>query len=157
MNEMTKSKHLMRRLSVATAAPQMFKVAFASSDLYSVNQHFGSTSRIAIYGMTYQQAMLLEVVDFSVQEGHDDDKLSSRIEAIKGCFSLYCVAIGDIAFQQLLRVGVRAVKVEADTPIKALLDYLQVHWDTKQVMRYHHKADRERFKKLQQSEWNSSD
>ncbi|WP_413733391.1 NifB/NifX family molybdenum-iron cluster-binding protein [Sodalis sp. RH21] len=143
-----------RNLTVTTAADWALRVAFASSDLHVVNQHFGSTPRLAIYGVKPDRVTLLQVTDFIVQPGHDLDKLSSRIAALDGCLSLYCVAVGESVFRQLLRVGVRAVSVPAATSIAGLLTELQQNWDAPTVQRHQDKRDPRRFERYQQeSRW----
>lgn len=143
-----------RNFTVTSASDWALKVAFASSDLHLVNQHFGSTPRLAIYGVKPDRVTLLQVTDFIVQPGHDLDKLSCRITALEGCLSLYCVAVGDSVFRQLLRVGVRAVSVPVATPIVQLLNELQQNWDEPTVRRHQVKRDPRRFERLQQeSRW----
>ncbi|MEA9393252.1 NifB/NifX family molybdenum-iron cluster-binding protein [Acerihabitans sp. TG2] len=143
-----------RNLTVTTASDWALRVAFASSDLQVVNQHFGSTPRLVIYGVKPDRVTLLQVTDFIVQPGHDLDKLSCRIAALEGCLSLYCVAVGDSVFRQLLRVGVRAVNVPADTAITQLLTELQQNWDAPTVVRHQVKRDPQRFERLaQESRW----
>ncbi|XBS67957.1 NifB/NifX family molybdenum-iron cluster-binding protein [Acerihabitans sp. KWT182] len=117
-----------RNFTVTTRADYALRVAFASSDLHHVNQHFGSTPRIAVYGVKPDRVNLLQVTDFMVQPGHDQDKLAGRIAALDGCLSLYCVAVGESVFRQLLRVGVRAVSVPSSTDIALLLTEIQQNW-----------------------------
>jgi nitrogen fixation protein NifX len=143
-----------RNLTVTTVSDWALRVAFASSDLQVVNQHFGSTPRLVIYGVKPDQVTLLQVTDFTVQPGHDFDKLGCRIAALEGCLSLYCVAVGDSVFRQLLRVGVRAVNVPTDTAITQLLTELQQNWDAPTVERHQVKRDPQRFERLaQESRW----
>jgi len=107
-----------------------------------------------IYGVKPDQVTLLQVTDFTVQPGHDFDKLGCRIAALEGCLSLYCVAVGDSVFRQLLRVGVRAVNVPTDTAITQLLTELQQNWDAPTVERHQVKRDPQRFERLaQESRW----
>lgn len=54
------------------------KVAFASSDLKTVNQHFGSCESLVIYGVEPGRHELLQVARFTVVEGHDQNKLQGR-------------------------------------------------------------------------------
>lgn len=93
-----------RHLSTISSAVWSMQVAFASSDYHHVDQHFGATPRLVVYGVKQDQVRLLKVVDFNVQHGHQEEKLASRINALEECVTLYCVAIGDAVFRQLLQV-----------------------------------------------------
>ncbi|NUA43733.1 hypothetical protein HAT93_01387 [Dickeya solani] len=98
-------QHINRHLSAISAGVWSMKVAFASSDYHHVDQHFGATPRLVVYGVKEDQVTLLKVVDFNVRYGHQEDKLTCRIDALEDCVTLYCVAIGDAVFRQLLQVG----------------------------------------------------
>lgn len=139
-----------RNLTVTTGSDWALRVAFASTDLHLVNQHFGSTPRLAIYGVKPDQVTLLQVTEFIVQPGHDLDKLGCRIAALDGCLSLYCVAVGESVFRQLLRIGVRAISVPATTAIDHLLTEIQRNWDAPIVRRHQEKRDPGRFARFQQ-------
>ncbi|ACS84310.1 MULTISPECIES: NifB/NifX family molybdenum-iron cluster-binding protein [Musicola] len=150
--------HVNRHLSTISSAVWSMKVAFASSDYHHVDQHFGATPRLVIYGVKQHEVTLLHVVDFNVQYGHQEDKLACRIDALEDCVTLYCVAIGDTVFRQLLQVGVRAVRVPVDTPIALLLQQIQQFWaDTEQrVVR--RQRDPDRFARLiAEREWSEGD
>ncbi|WJV53447.1 NifB/NifX family molybdenum-iron cluster-binding protein [Pectobacteriaceae bacterium CE90] len=150
--------HVNRHLSTISAAVWSMKVAFASSDYHHVDQHFGATPRLVIYGVKEDQVTLLKVVDFNVQYGHQEDKLTCRIDALEDCVTLYCVAIGDTVFRQLLQVGVRAVRVPADTSIAMLLQQIQQCWKPMEQMTTRRQRDPDRFEQLMaEREWHEED
>jgi predicted Fe-Mo cluster-binding NifX family protein len=95
------------------------KVAFASSDYRHVDQHFGATPRLVVYGVKADRVTLIRVVDFSVENGHQTEKIARRIHALEDCVTLFCVAIGEAVFRQLLQVGVRAERVPPTPPSSA--------------------------------------
>lgn len=147
-------QHVNRQFSTICASEWSMKVAFASSDYHHVDQHFGATPRLVIYGVKEDDVTLLRVVDFTVQAGHQVEKLSSRITALDDCVTLYCVAIGEAVFRQLLQVGVRAVRVPEDTPIAGLLQEIQQYWYDKEQRISRHKRDPDRFSQLLlETEW----
>lgn len=147
-------QHVNRHFSTICASDWSMKVAFASSDYHHVDQHFGATPRLVIYGVKEDDVTLLRVVDFTVQAGHQAEKLSSRITALDDCVTLYCVAIGEAVFRQLLQVGVRAVRVPEDTPIAGLLEEIQQYWYDKEQCIGRHKRDPDRFSQLLlETEW----
>ena len=100
----------------------MLKVAFASDDRATVNQHFGAALGFAIYAFDDEQAQLVELLEFPA-EGMDgnENKLPARIQALAGCAAMYCLAIGASAVKQLLATGVQPVRLDQATPIAALL------------------------------------
>jgi nitrogen fixation protein NifX len=147
-------QHVNRQFSTICASEWSMKVAFASSDYHHVDQHFGATPRLVIYGVKEDEVTLLRVVDFTVQAGHQTEKLASRITALNDCVTLYCVAIGEAVFRQLLQVGVRAVRVPEDTPIVGLLQEIQQYWYDKEQRKGPHKRDPDRFSQLLlETEW----
>jgi nitrogen fixation protein NifX len=148
---------LERRLKLVTTGeetPEMdiaVKVAFATSDMKQVDQHFGAAEAFAVYALNSGQIALAEAVQFSPAarngyeedgwrrgpagdrktvlrpggSGHDENKLAARIDALEGCVAIYCLAVGASAIDQLRVKGIQAVKVAPGTDIKSLLEALQ--------------------------------
>lgn len=102
------------------------KIAFASTDMKHVNQHFGSAKSFAIYAINPEQIEFIEAAQFGeqVQDGNED-KLAVKFELIKDCAAVYCQAVGASAVKQLVALGIQPVKVHEDSPIQKLLDDLQ--------------------------------
>lgn len=147
-----------RHLSTISSAVWSMQVAFASSDYHHVDQHFGATPRLVVYGVKQDQVRLLKVVDFNVQHGHQEEKLASRINALEECVTLYCVAIGDAVFRQLLQVGVRAVRVPPETSIAQLLQQIQQCWADSEQSSLRRQRDPNRFVHLlAETEWQDED
>lgn len=107
------------------------KVAFATSDMEYVNQHFGSAKSFAIYAVDMEQTQLLEAAQFGdlAQDGNED-KLAAKIALIGDCAAVYCQAIGASAIKQLLAHGIQPVKVQDGSKIKDLLGDLQTELKT---------------------------
>ncbi|STW78490.1 nitrogenase FeMo-cofactor carrier protein NifX [Klebsiella michiganensis] len=115
---------------------------------------FGATPRLVVYGVKADRVTLIRVVDFSVENGHQTEKIARRIHALEDCVTLFCVAIGDAVFRQLLQVGVRAERVPADTTIVGLLQEIQLYWYDKGQRKNARQRDPERFTRLlQEQEW----
>lgn len=147
-----------RHLSTISSAVWSMQVAFASSDYHHVDQHFGATPRLVVYGVKQDQVRLLKVVDFNVLHGHQEEKLASRINALEECVTLYCVAIGDAVFRQLLQVGVRAVRVAPETSIAQLLQQIQLCWADNEQSSRRRQRDPNRFEHLlAETEWQDED
>lgn len=110
---------------------QALRLAFASSDRKTVNQHFGAAKAFAIYEIHARGFQLAEVVEFAGQSTAQDgqeDKLAAKIQLLDSCVAVYCNAVGASAIRQLLAVGIQPLKVEAHQEIETLLKELQEAW-----------------------------
>ena len=110
------------RRSMETAV----KVAFASTDMKRVDQHFGVAESFVIYAVDTHHRTLLEVVQFRT-EGMDGDegKLAPKIAALEGCVAVYAQAAGASAVAQLKKQGIQPVKVPANARVSDVLGSLQ--------------------------------
>lgn len=102
------------------------KVAFATSDMKEVNQHFGSAKSFAIYSVSPESVEFIEAAQFgTLDQDGDEDKLSVKFELLKGCVAVYCQAAGASAIRQLVGLGIQPVKVAENSPIEDLIEDLQ--------------------------------
>ncbi|QEP44380.1 nitrogen fixation protein NifX [Ectothiorhodospiraceae bacterium BW-2] len=105
---------------------QALKVAFASSDLSVVDQHFGASKAFVIYAVTPEASRFVEVVEFGEQlQDGNEDKLTAKLEVLDGCIAVYSQAVGASAIRQLKSVGIQPVKVSHGAVISELLQQLQ--------------------------------
>jgi nitrogen fixation protein NifX len=104
----------------------VLKVAFASSDRKTVDQHFGAARAFAIHAIDAETDALVEVAEFmeTAMDGHEG-KLAGKIDLLAGCTAVYCQAVGASAIQQLLARGVQPVKVDEGTSIDSVVSALQ--------------------------------
>lgn len=126
---------LKRQLRVVGPEPRTaLKVAFATTDMKRVNQHFGSAASFAVYAVDPDESQLLEVAQFGEpaptggqprMAGLNEDKLVSKIAMLADCSAVYSQACGASAVRQLLAKGIQPVRVEPDTRIPALIEALQ--------------------------------
>ena len=109
-----------------THASGALKVAFASSDMRHVDQHFGSAKSFVMYDVNIDGATMTDAVEFGAlaQDGNED-KLEAKIEALSSCAAVYVQAIGGSAISKLARIGVQPMKVQPGAPIAALVADLQ--------------------------------
>jgi nitrogen fixation protein NifX len=121
-----------RRLKVVTSGAdamgieQAIKVAFASSDMRHVDQHFGAAEAFVVHAVDREQASLLEVVQFGrLDMDGNEDKLAAKIAALDGCVAVYCQAVGASAVNQLRAKDIHPVKVPPGTEVAGLIDSLQ--------------------------------
>jgi nitrogen fixation protein NifX len=102
------------------------KVAFASSDMRQVDQHFGAAESFVIQAVDMERSALVEVVQFGqlAMDGNED-KLAAKIAALDGCIAVYCQAVGASAVNQLRAAGIQPIKVSPGTPVAELIESLQ--------------------------------
>lgn len=136
------------------------KVAFATSDMKHVDQHFGAAVSFAVYTLNQNQAALAEAMQFGrlTMDGNED-KLADKIEALEGCIAVYCQAVGASAINQLQARGVQAVKVSPGAEIADLVEALQDElrqgprtWVTRAIERQKPR-DAGRFDDMEQEGW----
>ena len=136
------------------------KVAFATTDMETVNQHFGSAKSFAVYAVDRENAELLEAAQFGeLNQDGNEDKLSVKIELLKDCAAVYCQAIGGSAINQLILKNIQPVKVHEGSKIKDLIVDLQneikagpSNWLAKAINQ-HKKPDSERFSQMEDEGW----
>lgn len=136
------------------------KVAFATTDMLHVNQHFGSARSFAIYAVSLDQTQLLEAAQFGdlAQDGNED-KLSVKLQLLDGCAAVYCQAVGASAIRQIVSQGIQPIKVHEGSQIKDLLTDLQQEmrsgpssWLAKAISSQR-KPDPQRFDAMEQEGW----
>lgn len=112
--------------SSAPAAATALKIAFATTDMVHVNQHFGAAQGFAVYLVDMESAAMQEALQFRPQaQDGNEAKLGEKISQLSGCSAVYCQAVGASAVQQLLAAGVQPVKVSEASPINDLIAALQ--------------------------------
>lgn len=136
------------------------KVAFASTDLKQVNQHFGASEAFAIYAVDQTHTELIEVVQFGelAMDGNED-KLVAKISALQDCIAVYAQAVGASAMRQLTLNGVQPVKVSPGAAIADLLESLQEQlregpsaWLARAI-RAQSQPDPQRFARMEADGW----
>lgn len=127
-----------RKLSVvespgtAPAAGPSLRVALATQDVKSVNAHFGSAKKVAVYEVHSESSRFVEVIDFETTTGESGEHtsssgntLQSKVEAIAGCNLLFCLAIGASAAQKVVSAKIHPVKLAAAEPIDQVISKVQ--------------------------------
>lgn len=109
-----------------TKEPVGLKIAFATTNMQTVNQHFGSAQQFALYNVDPEHTTLLEVAEFGkLSQDGNEDKLEAKLDMLKGCAAVYCQAVGSSAVRQLMMRGVQPIKVVEGAVISDLLESLQ--------------------------------
>lgn len=136
------------------------KVAFATTDMVHVNQHFGSARSFALYAVDPERTELVEAAEFgNLSQDGNEDKLSVKIQLLDGCAAVYCQAIGASAIKQIVAQGIQPIKVHEGSMIKDLLADLQAEmisgpsaWLAKAISQ-RKGPDPERFDAMEQEGW----
>jgi nitrogen fixation protein NifX len=121
-----------RRLRVLTGGADamqtdtVVRVAFATSDMRQVDQHFGAAESFVIYAVDPKRSGLVEAIEFgALAMDGNEDKLPAKIGALAGCIAVYCQAVGASAMNQLRAQGIQPIKVSPGTPVTELISALQ--------------------------------
>ncbi|MCG7865292.1 MAG: nitrogen fixation protein NifX [gamma proteobacterium symbiont of Stewartia floridana] len=136
------------------------KVAFATSDMKRVDQHFGAAQSFAIYALDQQKVCFVEAVEFGkLDMDGNEDKLVAKIDALKGCIAVYSQAVGASAINQLKMKGIQPVKISPGASISSLLESLQQElregpgsWLARAIKNTM-PADPSRFDEMEQEGW----
>lgn len=137
----------------------MLKVAFASDDRNTVNQHFGAAVGFAIFALDSERAQLVELAEFPAESmDGNETKLPAKIAALSGCAAVYCLAAGGSAVKQLLAAGVQPIRLDDETSIEALLKQISaaiqvggIPWVDKAVKKQ--RGDSARFERMAAESW----
>ena len=114
----------------ATAAPRpgVLRVAIATQDLKSMNAHFGSAKRFAIYDVTHEGWSFVEAVSFEdvsdetgKHKNEGDDRITPKVEGLKGCHILFCLAIGGPSAAKVVSANIHPIKMAQAQPIEVVL------------------------------------
>ncbi len=109
------------------------RVAMATQDMEDLNAHFGSARRFAVYDVTREEWDLVEAIEFddvSDESGEHriegDDRITPKVEALKGCHLLFCLAIGGPSAAKLISAKIHPIKVPESQSIQEVLLRTQV-------------------------------
>lgn len=135
------------------------QVAFATSDLKHVDQHFGSAERFAIYRVEAERVTLSQVAEFgTLEKDGNENKLLEKFVLLDGCAAVYSQAIGPSAVRQLMGLGIQPMRVPEGSAIGALLTALQHElaagapgWISRALERQ--RRDRRRFDAMETEGW----
>ncbi|MCR5121409.1 MAG: dinitrogenase iron-molybdenum cofactor biosynthesis protein [Ruminococcus sp.] len=93
----------------------MAKIAIATSDGFTVNEHFGHAKFFRVYEVGETSFIFLEVRDAVAacqhQLGHDTTRFDKIIELLSDCGAVLVQKIGEGAAAYLISKGVRVFEV----------------------------------------------
>ena len=136
------------------------KVAFATTDMKHVNQHFGSAESFAIYAINLDGHQLIEAAQFGkLEQDGNEDKLAAKIAMLEGCAAVYCQAVGSSAVRQLVAHGIQPVKVSEGADVSGLIEALKAELSSgptawlARAIDQHKVPDKGRFNEMAQEGW----
>ena len=110
-------------------APGCVRVAIATRDMKSLNAHFGSAPKFALYDVTKEGWSFVEAVGLDVTSDESgshrtdgDDKIGQKVEALAGCHLLFCLAIGGPAAARVVSARIHPIKTANPSPISEVLE-----------------------------------
>jgi nitrogen fixation protein NifX len=114
----------------------MMKVAFATIEGNSVDEHFGRAGMFAIYEITEAGYQFVEMRKFA--EGMDkavvdtkdmgplhDSAIQGKVDRLADCKLIYLTEIGGPSAARLVKKGIMPMKVKEPIPIESALNQLQ--------------------------------
>src|SRR4051812_21249442 len=113
-------------------AGKRLRIAIATQDLKSLNAHFGSARRFAVYDVTPTESRFIEAIAFggvSDESGahakDGDDKIGPKVEALGGCHLLFVLAIGGPAAARVVGAHIHPVKLPKPETIDSIISRVQ--------------------------------
>lgn len=103
------------------------KIAFCTTDMETVNEHFGRAAKVAVYDIDDKEYNLAEVREFVPIDPEKDHKVDSetKAQALKDCAILYVAEIGGPAAAHVIKNKIHPVKVADPVLISDVLDNLK--------------------------------
>lgn len=112
------------------------KIAFATTDELTVNEHFGRAGKFVIYDMSedkYEYAetrVFAEGRDTEIESTKDDvqvheNKVDAKVNRLSDCKIVYFTEIGGPAAARLIKKGMMPVKVKEGVSIEESLQKLK--------------------------------
>jgi len=113
-------------VALAKSNNNLLRVAFASSDGETVNQHFGSSLGFIVYGIAIDHHELIISKNFPKEKKDgNEDKLKAKLAWLDGCDLVYCGSIGGSATKQLIALGIHPAVVKGGPEIEEIIAEIQ--------------------------------
>ena len=105
------------------------RVAIATRDMKSLNAHFGSAPRFAVYDVTADGWDFVAAVVFDdnsdesgAHKSEGEDRITPKVEALAGCHLLFCLAIGGPSAAKVVAARIHPIKTPQAAPIPEVLE-----------------------------------
>ncbi len=111
------------------------KVAFATTDGETINEHFGRAGMFAVYDISRQGYQFIELrkfadgIDSSVTDTRDqgalhDSAVERKVESLSDCKLIYLTEIGGPSAARLVKKGIMPMKMKEPITIESALSQL---------------------------------
>jgi nitrogen fixation protein NifX len=102
------------------------KVAFTSSDGFTIDEHFGMATRFRIWEVGPDTASFVNEVAVIHTGDDEEDRISARADAVAGCAIVYTVQIGGPPAAKLVSRKIQPMKTGEPAPIAEVVRKLQI-------------------------------
>lgn len=116
----------------STTGGSPLRVAVATQDLRTINAHFAGARSFAIYDVTPEDYHFVEAIHFDAVSKEDgvhadanEDRITPRADALKGCALLFVLAIGGPAAAKVVNRRIHPLKLPHPEPIDQVLRRVQ--------------------------------
>ena len=108
------------------------RIAIATQDMKSLNAHFGSARKFAIYDVTPETSAFIEAVGFDdvsdeggAHKDDGDDRITPKVDALKGVNLLFVRAIGGPAAAKVVGAKIHPIKIADPRHIEEVIGRVQ--------------------------------
>ncbi len=101
------------------------KVAFASTDGKTVDQHFGTTTGFHLFEIGPETAVPAGQAAVAASEDDEEGRIQARANLVAGCAIVYSTRIGGPAAAKLVARRIQPMKTGTEVPISELIVRLQ--------------------------------
>jgi nitrogen fixation protein NifX len=112
------------------------RVAIATQDRRSLNAHFGSARCFTVYDVTAEGWTHVETITcdtVSDEQGKHaadgEDRIGPKVDALKGCHLLFCVAIGGPSAAKVVAAKIHPIKMPQQ-PVESVLERTRAMLDS---------------------------
>lgn len=118
---------LIAKLTIPDIEKGAVRVAFASTDGITVDDHFGWARSFYIYDISAKgsrKSGRIVCEAETAEGGNNEDKLEAKVEALDGCHIVYSRAIGGPAAARLTRKRIQPLIARDEVEIETLIAQL---------------------------------
>ena len=112
-----------------------FKIAVASNDGQTINEHFGRARHFLIFDLVEKRFMLAEVREITSPhcggEQHDNNAIDNIIQVLADCRFVLASQIGSGAIERLGLQGIKGFAISG--PIEKTLEKLAVSYEIRNL------------------------
>ena len=101
------------------------KIAFTTSDGFTIDQHFGQATKFHIWEVGANSAAFAHEIAVIPTGDDEEDRIEARASAVEGCAIVYTVQIGGPPAARLVAKKIQPMKTGEPEPIAMVIGKLQ--------------------------------